>query len=116
MIRMEEISGELHHKAVLTTLFNSISKEVWTLITEDQSRCGRMAYCLRDSEADMRRIMIEDLVECVISLGPNLFYNSSMTSCLLVTNNNKQVARKGKDIVYPSRRLSKAGKNYELFR
>ena len=51
----------------------------------------------RDSEADMRRIMIEeDLVECVISLGPNLFYNSSMTSCLLVTNNNKQASRKGK--------------------
>ena len=51
----------------------------------------------RDSEADMRRVMIEeDLVECVISLGPNLFYNSSMTSCLLVTNNNKQAARKGK--------------------
>ena len=43
------------------------------------------------------RVMIEeDLVECVISLGPNLFYNSSMTSCLLVTNNNKQAARKGK--------------------
>ena len=51
----------------------------------------------RDSEADMRRVMIEeDLVECVISLGPNLFYNSSMTSCLLMTNNNKQASRKGK--------------------
>lgn len=51
----------------------------------------------RDSEADMRRVMIEeDLVECVISLGPNLFYNSSMTSCLLVTNNNKKASRKGK--------------------
>jgi len=51
----------------------------------------------RDSEADMRRVMIEeDLVECVISLGPNLFYNSSMTSCLLVTNNKKHDARKGK--------------------
>jgi type I restriction enzyme M protein len=51
----------------------------------------------RDSESDMRRKMIEDdIVECVISLGPNLFYNSSMTSCLLITNNNKQEERKGK--------------------
>jgi type I restriction enzyme M protein len=51
----------------------------------------------RDAEADMRRKMIEeDLVECVISLGPNLFYNSSMTSCLLITNNNKKSNRKGK--------------------
>lgn len=51
----------------------------------------------RDSESDLRRKMIEqDLVECVISLGPNLFYNSSMTSCLLITNNNKKANRKGK--------------------
>ncbi len=51
----------------------------------------------RDSEAEIRRRMVEqDLVECVISLGPNLFYNSSMVSCLLITNNNKSAERKGK--------------------
>ena len=50
----------------------------------------------RDSEAEMRRKMVEsDVVECVISLGPNLFYNSSMVSCLLITNNNKPSERKG---------------------
>lgn len=51
----------------------------------------------RDSEAEIRRKMVDaDLVEAVISLGPNLFYNSSMVSCLLVTNNNKPRERKGK--------------------
>jgi type I restriction enzyme M protein len=51
----------------------------------------------RDSESELRRKMVEsDVVECVISLGPNLFYNSSMTSCLLITNNNKSAERKGK--------------------
>lgn len=51
----------------------------------------------RDSEAEMRRKMVEkDLVECVIGLGPNLFYNSPMEACLLITNNNKQKERKGK--------------------
>ena len=51
----------------------------------------------RDSEIEMRREMVEsDLVECVISLGPNLFYNSSMESCLLITNNSKPIERKGK--------------------
>lgn len=51
----------------------------------------------RDSESEMRRKMVEqDLLECVISLGPNLFYNSSMTSCLMITNNNKKPERKGK--------------------
>jgi type I restriction enzyme M protein len=51
----------------------------------------------RDSEVEMRQKMVEeDLVECVIGLGPNLFYNSSMVSCLLITNNNKPTERKGK--------------------
>lgn len=51
----------------------------------------------RDSEAEMRRGMIEeDLVECVIGLGPNLFYNSPMEACLLITNNNKPKHKKGK--------------------
>ena len=53
----------------------------------------------RDSEADMRKKMIEDdLVDAVIGLGKNLFYNSSMESCLLICNMNKPKNRKGKVI------------------
>ena len=45
----------------------------------------------------MRRKMIEsDVVEAVIGLGPNLFYNSPMEACLLITNNNKSAEKKGK--------------------
>lgn len=51
----------------------------------------------RDTEAAMRRKMIEqDLVECVIGLGPNLFYNSPMEACLLITKTNKEEHKKGK--------------------
>lgn len=51
----------------------------------------------RDSEAAMRRKMIEeDLVECVIGLGPNLFYNSPMEACLLITKAKKEKKKKGK--------------------
>jgi type I restriction enzyme M protein len=51
----------------------------------------------RDAEGEMRRKMItEDLVECVIGLGPNLFYNSPMEACLLITTTNKSKDRKGK--------------------
>ena len=51
----------------------------------------------RDSEAEMRRKMIEqDLVECVIGLGPNLFYNSPMEACLLITKTNKEPNKRGK--------------------
>lgn len=51
----------------------------------------------RDSEMEMRKKMIEsDLVECVIGLGPNLFYNSPMESCLLICRTNKKKERKNK--------------------
>lgn len=51
----------------------------------------------RDSEKDMRRKMIEDdLVECIIGLGPNLFYNSPMEACLLITKTNKEKCKRGK--------------------
>lgn len=54
----------------------------------------------RDSEADMRKAMIEeDVVECVIGLGPNLFYNSPMEACLLITNNNKPKEKRGKILI-----------------
>lgn len=51
----------------------------------------------RESEVDMRSKMVEeDLVECVIGLGPNLFYNSPMEACLLITRTNKSEDKKGK--------------------
>lgn len=54
----------------------------------------------RDAEQEMRRKMIEqDQVECVIGLGPNLFYNSPMEACLLVTNTNKSAYKKGKVLI-----------------
>lgn len=53
----------------------------------------------RNTEAPMRKRMIEeDLVEAVIGLGKNLFYNSSMESCLLVCNMSKPKERNGKII------------------
>lgn len=50
----------------------------------------------RDSEAEIRKRMIEaDYVDAVIGLGKNLFYNSSMESCLLVCRMKKPADRKG---------------------
>jgi type I restriction enzyme M protein len=51
----------------------------------------------RQEEAEMRRKMIEaDLVECVLGLGPNLFYNSPMEACVVVCRTQKSKARRGK--------------------
>ena len=53
----------------------------------------------RDSESDIRKKMIEkDYVDAVIGLGKNLFYNSSMESCLLVCRMIKPKERRGKII------------------
>jgi type I restriction enzyme M protein len=66
----------------------------------------------RDSEAEMRRKMIEeDLVECVIGLGPNLFYNSPMEACLLITKTNKSEAKKGKVLIINALKEVKQEKN-----
>ena len=53
----------------------------------------------RNEEQSMRAKMIaQDWVEAVIGLGPNLFYNSPMESCILICNRNKPHAHKGKVI------------------
>lgn len=53
----------------------------------------------RNEEQAMRSKMIEqDWVEAVIGLGPNLFYNSPMESCVLVCNRQKPAERQGKVI------------------
>lgn len=45
----------------------------------------------RNEEADMRRQLIEaDLVECVLGLGPGLFYNSPMEACVVICRSNKR--------------------------
>ncbi len=51
----------------------------------------------RDSEADIRKKVIEaDMIEAVIGLGPNLFYNSPMESCVVILRMNKPKERKNK--------------------
>jgi type I restriction enzyme M protein len=45
----------------------------------------------------MRRKLIEaDLIECVLGLGPNLFYNSPMEACVVVCRTQNPKARRGK--------------------
>lgn len=51
----------------------------------------------RDEEQAMRAKLIEhDIVECVLGLGPNLFYNSPMEACVVICRMNKPKERRGK--------------------
>jgi type I restriction enzyme M protein len=51
----------------------------------------------RNEEAEMRRKLIAaDLVECVLGLGPGLFYNSPMEACVIVCRSRKPAERQGR--------------------
>ncbi len=55
----------------------------------------------RKEEAEMRRKLVEaDLVECVLGLGPNLFYNSPMEACVVVCRTKKPPKRRGKVLLH----------------
>jgi type I restriction enzyme M protein len=51
----------------------------------------------RDEEQHMRaRLVEDDKLECVLGLGPNLFYNSPMEACVIICRANKPQARRNK--------------------
>jgi type I restriction enzyme M protein len=51
----------------------------------------------RDEEAAMRAKLVDaDVVECVLGLGPNLFYGSPMEACILVCRMKKPKERNGR--------------------
>lgn len=51
----------------------------------------------RNEEAEMRRKLVEsDRVECVLGLGPGLFYNSPMEACVVICRSWKPAARQGR--------------------
>lgn len=73
------------------------------ILASMDSETGRCAILFphgvlfRDEELDMRRsIVADDLVEAVIGLGPNLFYNSPMESCIVICRTKKPAKRAGK--------------------
>lgn len=51
----------------------------------------------RQEESEMRRKLLDaDVIECVLGLGPNLFYNSPMEACVVICRAAKPKARKGR--------------------
>jgi len=50
----------------------------------------------RSEESALReKLVASDLVECVIGLGANLFYNSPMEACIVICRTNKRPERRG---------------------
>ncbi|MEU8849011.1 class I SAM-dependent DNA methyltransferase [Streptomyces sp. NPDC048564] len=69
-------------------------------LDRESGRCAILfphGVLFREEERAMREKLIEsDLLECVLGLGPGLFYNSPMEACVVVLRTRKQVDRVGK--------------------
>lgn len=68
----------------------------------DTGRCAILfphGVLFRDEEKEMREALVKtNIVECVIGLGPNLFYNSPMEACIIICNKRKPQRLNGRII------------------
>lgn len=69
-------------------------------LDEKHGRCAillPLGLLSKVSEMEMRTNLIEsDLLECIIGLGPNLFFNSPMEAMIMICNKQKSSELKGK--------------------
>lgn len=67
---------------------------------EKNGRCAILfphGVLFREEEQEMRRVLVKkDLIECVIGIGKNLFYNSPMEACIIICNTHKSQERQSK--------------------
>ena len=84
----------------------------------DTGRCAILfphGVLFRGEEKEMREKLVKmDLVECVIGLGKNLFYNSPMEACIVICNTRKATDRKGK-ILFINAKHEVTRKNAQSF-
>ena len=73
------------------------------IIKSMKAKSGRCAILFphgvlfRNEESAMReKLVAHDVVECVLGLGPNLFYNSPMEACVVICRTNKHRERRNK--------------------
>jgi len=65
-------------------------------------RCAALfphGVLFRKDEADLRRkLIVTDMVECVLGLGPSLFYNSPMEACVVICRSTKPKSHRGRTL------------------
>ena len=82
------------------------------IIASMKEGTGRCAILLphgilnRIVEADIRKKLVEsDVIDAIISIGKNLFFNSPMEACILLCRTNKPAEKKGKILFVNARDL-----------
>lgn len=85
---------------------------------DNTGRCAILfphGVLFRDEEQSMREELIKlDYLDCVIGLGPNLFFNASMEACVIICQKEKPVERKGK-VIFIDAKDEVTRKNAESF-
>lgn len=91
------------------------------ILASMNERTGRCAILFphgvlfREEEQEMRTALVQkDLIECVIGIGKNLFYNSPMEACIIICNTHKSQERKDK-IFFINAKNDVTRKNGESF-
>jgi type I restriction enzyme M protein len=69
-------------------------------LRRDSGRCAILfphGVLFRNEEKSMREKLVQsDMLDCIIGLGPNLFYNSPMEACIVICRMNKSADRQSK--------------------
>ena len=75
-------------------------QHILSSLNPNTGRCAILfphGVLFRNEEQEMRRALIEaDLIECILGLGPNLFYNSPMEACVIICRTKKPKDRRNK--------------------
>ncbi len=84
---------------------------------------GRMAVVLPHGalfrigkEAQIRQEIIDtDLLECIIGLGPNLFYGTGISACILIFKLKKEISRRNKVLFIDASNFYEKGRAQNYF-
>ena len=75
-------------------------QHILSSMNEETGRCAILfphGVLFRKEEQELREHLVNlDLIDCVIGIGRNLFYNSCMDACVIICRTNKPSERKGK--------------------
>ena len=75
-------------------------QHILTSMNPGSGRCAILfphGILVRNEEKDMRTKLVQsDMVDCVIGLGPNLFFNAPMEACIVICRTFKDPAKRGK--------------------
>ncbi|GKU31482.1 type I restriction-modification system subunit M [Clostridium folliculivorans] len=85
---------------------------------DNTGRCAILfphGVLFRGEESDMReKLVASDMVECIIGIGKNLFFNSPMEACIMICRKKKPSSRIGK-ILFIDARSEVTRKNAESY-